>query len=594
MIYNDITVRFCGIAGDGIVTCGKVMAGACAEKGLSLIVNDNFSAEIRGMGKSTTDIRFSSHDVLSMGDGIDVLIALADTESIAELKDLKPGGFVLYADHSQSGVETPHPILAHIPEGINSYGIPLKPLSEQATNSTMARNIVAIGGFTYLLSLPPEPFLKLIAAKLGKKGNAVVEMNTKAFNLGRDFCSDNFGQPHAKLDLSDDLKPKSLVTGNQSIARGALDCGLSFFAGYPITPATRIMEIVAEELPKLGGWMLQAEDEIAAAGAVMGGWFAGKRSMTATSGPGLALMAEMLNMGVMAEIPMVIVDVQRGGPSTGLPTKVEQADLNGALYGSPGDSPRIVIAPSSGRECYTGIQLAFDLAEKYQTPVIVLSDLFLANRTVSAELKPEVDRNRSTRIRPDKNKLDDYRRYANTDSGVSPWMVPGEKGAYYTVTGLEHSEYGNPNFDADVHQSMSDKRFRKFESMKAELPAPIIRGDLDAAIGLTCWGSTLGSIEEAMEMAREKGVKSKLIQSIMINPQPEEQLQAFFDSCERIIIPEMNQQGQYASLLKSRYGIRPIEMHFAGVNPVSPKQISQKIIEVHHELTNKAPCPASA
>ena len=580
MNKKGVTVRFCGNAGDGIVTSGKIWSGASAQLGLNLMVNDNFSAEIRGNGKSTTDIRVSPEKVRSMGDGIDVLIAMSDEEAIVELKDVKDSGFVIYdCDDSEEAREN-HPLTKRIPKGVKAYPVPLKVFSNQTTNSNIGRNIVSMGALSYLVGLPTDIFVKLIEDKLLKKGKHIAQMNIDAFSLGRNFCRENFGQ-HTTLDVPDGLKPKTMITGNAAIAQGALDCGLKFFAGYPITPATTIMEIAAKELPKNGGWMLQTEDEIAAISAVLGSWFAGKRAMTSTAGPGLALMSEMINMGVMSEIPLVIANVQRGGPSTGLPTKSEQGDLNIAMYGGSGDSPRVIMAPSTCEDCYTGIQLAFDLAEKYQTPVIFLSDLFLGQQTVVNNVTPKVEKDRSTRIKPTDDALMDYNRFQSTKTGVSPWTVPGEEGAFYSITGLEHSETGNPNFDAGVHIRMQDKRFKKFESMKVDLPAPKIVGDEDAKIGLTCWGSPMGAIIEGMEIAREEGVSSKLITSIMINPQPEDEFRNFFDSCEHIIIPEMNHSGQYASLMKSRYGIRPIEVHCPGVLTVSPRQIADKIKEVN-------------
>ncbi|HUF04565.1 MAG TPA: 2-oxoacid:acceptor oxidoreductase subunit alpha [Aridibacter sp.] len=586
MKKQHATVRFCGIAGDGIVTSGKVFSGAAADMGLDVLVNDNFSAEIRGLGKSTTDIRVSPTRVRSMGDGIDALVAMSVGESIPEIKDLKEDGFVIFDCDNTPEDREEHGLSEHIPDHLGSFAVPLKRLSNENARSTIARNIVSMGALSYLLGLPPDIFTELIERKLSKKGEKVVQRNIDAFLAGRSYCDEHYG-PHTTLDTPEDTEPKKLVTGNQAVAQGALDCGLKFFAGYPITPATTIMEIVALELPKLGGWMLQAEDEIAALGAVVGASFAGKRAMTSTAGPGLALMSEMINMAVMSEIPIVIANVQRGGPSTGLPTKVEQGDLNIAMYGGSGDSPRVVMAPTNAEECYSGIQFAFDIAERFQTPVIFLSDLFLGQRTEVDLIERKIERDRSTRVKPSDEELANYHRFTDTDTGISPWVIPGEPGALYSVTGLEHSETGNPNFDAQVHLRMQEKRYRKFDTLRKELPKPQILGDEDAEIGLTCWGSVRGAVIEAMEIAREEGVKSKLIVSMMVNPQREDDFRAFFESCSEIIIPEMNHSGQYAALMKSRYGIRPREMHFPGVTPVSPRRIADKIKEVQNELATE-------
>ena len=584
MKYSEITIRFCGIAGDGIVASGKILAGACANIGLHVMVNNIYSAEIRGMGKSSATIRFSTSKLYSMGDGLDLLVGMKGKESIIDLRDVKAGGNVIYDSSVIGDVEEEDSLVSHITPEIQGHGLPIQKLANEATGTNQGKNLVAIGAICYFYSLPPEMFVDQIKSVFAHKGDHVIDVNIKAFNLGYEYFKEHYPLNN-QFEIDKTSEPRALTSGNDAIAKGALDCGLKFFAGYPITPATRIMEIAAKELPKLGGWTLQMEDEIAAIGAVLGAWFAGKRAMTATSGPGLSLMSEMINLSVMAEIPTVIVNVQRGGPSTGLPTKVEQGDLNIALYGGAGDSPRVVMAPSNSEECYSGIQLAFDIAEKYQTPVIFLSDLFLGQRTETVTIKENIDRDRCTRKKPTSEQLENFQRYQITDDGVSPQIVPGEPGAVYSTTGLEHSVTGNPNYEADVHSMMTAKRFRKFESMVSYLPEANILGDETAEIGIAGWGSTIGSILEGMELAKKQGIKTKLIKSIMIHPQHEDSFRKFFASCKKIIVPEMNYQGQYADLLKSRYGITPIEIHIPSVNPVSPLKIVQKIMEASSELS---------
>ncbi|MBI4558520.1 MAG: 2-oxoacid:acceptor oxidoreductase subunit alpha [Candidatus Hydrogenedentes bacterium] len=582
---RDISVRFCGIAGDGVVTCGRILAGACASLGLDLMVNDIFSAEIRGKGKSTTTVRFSSRIVHSMGDGVEVLVGLAGKESIEEIKDVRPGGCVIYGSSIPGDLPEDDSLAAHVPPNIHGFGVPLRKLANQATGSNQGKNIVAMGALCYLYSLPQEAFIEQLRKNFGRKSSRALEVNIKAFTLGFEYCKEHYPLSF-ELEVLDTLEPRPLYTGNDALAHGALDWGLKFFAGYPITPATKIMEICAKELPKNGGWTIQVEDEIAAISNVMGAFFAGKRAMTSTAGPGLSLMSEMIGLAVMAEIPAVIVDVQRGGPATGMPTKVEQGDLNIALYGGAGDCPRVVMAPSTVRECYTGIQLALDLAEKYQTPVIFLSDLFLGQRMVTTSIPKRVERDRCTRKKPFPGELGTYERFKITEDGVSPLLIPGEEGGFYTITGLEHTPSGNPNFESNVHSMMTEKRYRKMKAMCVDLPPADVLGDKDALIGIVTWGSTLGSVVEGMELAREQGVKSKVLKSIMINPQHEDSFREFFASSARIIVPEVNYEGQYAALLKSRYGIQPVEMHISAVDPVSPAKIANRIIEVQDELTH--------
>ena len=584
MKYSEIKVRFCGIAGDGIVASGKILAGACANIGLHVMVNNIYSAEIRGLGKSSATIRFSTEKLYSMGDGLDLLVGMVSKESIIDLHDVKVGGNVIYDTSTIGDVVEEDSLVSHITPEIQGHGLPIKNLANEASGTNQGKNLVAIGAICYFYSLPPEMFIDQIKSVFAHKEEHIIDANIKAFQLGYEYFKEHYPLNN-QFEIDKRSGSRALTSGNDAIAQGAIDCGLKFFAGYPITPATKIMEIAAKELPKLGGWTLQMEDEIAAIGAVLGAWFAGKRAMTATSGPGLSLMSEMINLSVMAEIPTVIVNVQRGGPSTGLPTKVEQGDLNIALYGGAGDSPRVVMAPCNSEECYSGIQLAFDIAEKYQTPVIFLSDLFLGQRIETVTIKENIERDRCTRKKPTPDQLENFQRYQITDDGVSPLVVPGEPGAVYSTTGLEHSITGNPNYEEEVHSMMTAKRFRKFESMVADLPEADILGDETAEIGIAGWGSTIGSILEGMEIAKNQGVKTKLIKSIMIHPQHENSFRKFFASCKKIIVPEMNYQGQYAALLKSRYGIKPIEIHIPAVNPVSPLKIAQKIMETSSELS---------
>jgi 2-oxoglutarate ferredoxin oxidoreductase subunit alpha len=584
MKYSEIKIRFCGIAGDGIVASGKILAGACANIGLHVMVNNIYTAEIRGLGKSSSTIRFSTSKLYSMGDGLDLLVGMVSKESIIDLRDVKVGGNVIYDTSTIGDVTEEDSLVSHITPEIQGHGLPIKKLANEATGTNQGKNLVAIGAICYFYSLPSEMFIDQIKSVFTHKGEHTIDVNIKAFRLGYEYFREHYPLNN-EFEIDKKSEPRALTSGNDAIAKGAIDCGLKFFAGYPITPATKIMEIAAKELPKLDGWTLQMEDEIAAIGAVLGAWFAGRRAMTATAGPGLSLMSEMINMSVMAEIPAIIVNVQRGGPSTGMPTKVEQGDLNIALYGGAGDSPRVVMAPSNSEECYSGIQLAFDIAEKYQTPVIFLSDLFLGQRIETVTIQENIDRDRCTRKKPTSEQLENFLRYEITEDGVSPLIVPGEPGAVYSTTGLEHSVTGNPNYESDVHSMMTAKRFRKFESMVEDLPYANILGDETAEIGIAGWGSTIGAILEGMEIAKKKGVKTKLIKSIMIHPQREDLFRKFFASCKKIIVPEMNYQGQYAALLKSRYGIKPIEVHIPAVEPVSPLKIAQKIMETNSELS---------
>jgi 2-oxoglutarate ferredoxin oxidoreductase subunit alpha len=352
-----------------------------------------------------------------------------------------------------------------------------------------------------------------------------------------------------------------MMTGNEAVVRGFVDAGIETFFGYPITPATNIMERLARELPKRGGRLLQTEDEIAAISATIGAGYAGARSATATSGPGLALMAEMMGLGVMAEVPSVIVVSQRGGPSTGMPTKTEQSDLNMAVYGASGDAQKIVLAPTNVEGCYRCAGKAFELAERFQTPVVVLMDLYLSNRyeTVIPPEKNPFSPN-ATKRPTGRAKKGPYQRFAAASDHISPRALPGDKGRMHTVTGLEHNEFGRPSDVPEMHMKMSTKRHAKLAGALKVDDLTICKrfgdeGKVD--VGILGWGSTFGEILEAMYAAQDEGIPCATMKVVMLSPLPAGQVSAFFDDCAHVLVPELNYEGQLANLVSGALG-RPV------------------------------------
>ncbi|MBI2912339.1 MAG: 2-oxoacid:acceptor oxidoreductase subunit alpha, partial [Chloroflexi bacterium] len=376
-----------------------------------------------------------------------------------------------------------------------------------------------------------------------------------------------------------------VMSGNDAITAGALYAGCRYFAGYPITPASDILETMAAQLPRLGGVCLQAEDEMAALASVIGASYAGVKAMTATSGPGFSLMTELLGLSSMAEIPVVIVDAQRSGPSTGMPTKLEQGDLFQALYGGHGDFPRIVVAPGSVQNCFRVTVLAFGLAEKYQCPVIILSDQSLSHRTETIE---KVDTERLSglvmqRQRPNGVEPDEYLRYQLNDNGVSPMAVPGLDAHPYVATGLEHDERGHPRLSPATHEAMTAKRFAKLAAARAEIDNEELApryGEAKADLGIIGWGATQGSIREAVDRALAKGYKVAAMHPRVLNPLPEQRLREFIGSCQQVMVPEVNYQGQFAHHLAATLGIRPLRLNKIGGLPFTPGEVFAKIEEV--------------
>jgi len=384
-----------------------------------------------------------------------------------------------------------------------------------------------------------------------------------------------------------EARKRVLLSGNEAIAMGALDAGVKLYFGYPITPATPIMEHLAGALPERGGRVTQMEDEIASIGAVLGSFYAGTRAMTATSGPGLALMTELIAHGVMSETPAVIIDAQRGGPATGLPTKTEQSDLHAAVFGGPGDSARIVTAPTNVPECYQHTLRSFLLAEKYQTPVIVLTDFFLDNR-VENVVPPRVepDAARDGNVYPDQAARGKYRRYEVSESGISPRAVPGMQGYIFTATGLEHSEKGGPDYSADNHMKMTAKRHRKIEGALSDLPRPeaFFCGER-SDVGVVSWGSTFGSALEAVRRAREKGLSAAALKVSAIFPYHARQIRDFMDQCEEVLIPELNYEGQLANLIGHIHRKNVHRLNLVTGTPIPATLILKKIEELSAEKT---------
>ena len=549
----DITIEICGSAGDGSIAAGQIFNHAMSHLGYHVMNFDSYPAEIRGFGKSVAHTRVSDRPLHTPGAHTDCLIALDDVHSIPHLAVLKDHGVVIYDSRPMDYHDEDQAVAGFIEPGMIGYGAPLRELSITALQTAKSRNIVALGVMAGLFGTPAEAFHYAIGKRFAGKPAALIEANIRAFDLGYDHGRGLEKADPVRLPAGETERTAgvSIVSGNEAAARACLDADIRLYAGYPITPATRIMEIMARELPKKGGAFVQTEDEIAAICHITGAGFAGSRAATATSGPGLSLMAECLNLAVMAEIPIVVIDSQRAGPSTGLPTKTEQSDLNMAVLGGTGDSPRPVLAPTTVEECYTLVLTAFEVASALQTPVIVLLDLFLSNRMEDVAWQ-RLSGSRFGRYHPPTLPADaaGYARYRFTDSGVSPRALPGQQGYYYVSTGLEHNEGGFPDYTAENHRRMGEKRRRKMDSLRETWPPPeTTHGHDDLEVGIIAWGSTVGAAREAIDILRAGGVRAGGLFPRLLWPLHEEALRAFAGRCRRLLVVEMNESGQYAGLI---------------------------------------------
>lgn len=581
---TDVQISICGSAGEGTIAAGDILRSALADAGYRVISFDAYPAEIRGFGKCVARLRVTTEQVYSLKEKSDVLVCLNDEHGIPHVGEVRDYGAVVYESKSIVSLAAGAHVSAHIGAAQVPYPVPIRELCERATGAIRARNMVALGFIAGLFGLASGPFARIIGAKFKGKAGAV-EANRKAFEAGQAAGAEAFKLDDVAFGKPAEGLQSVMLNGNAAVVKGCLDAGIDNFFGYPITPATTIMERLAVEMPKRGKRLVQTEDEISAMATTIGAGYTGARAATATSGPGLALMSEMIGLGVMAEVPCVVFVSQRGGPSTGIPTKTEQSDLNMAVYGSPGDAPRIVIAPTNVEGCYRCAGKAFEMAERYQTPVIVLLDLYLSNRyeTVVMPDKPPFERDCAKTA--GKHELGPgYRRFALTDDGVSPRALPGMAGGMHVVTGLEHNELGRVNEQGDNHELMSRKRHLK---LQAALDHPDFwharrmgdEGRVD--IGLLAWGSTFGECLEAMFRARAEGLRCAAMKVVMLDPFPAHEVTGFIDQCDLVLVPELNFQGQFAGLIQARTGRA---VHKYDRVPGAPMRAEDILAQMHRLL----------
>lgn len=577
---HDFTLRIAGESGEGVITIGETVARIAAREGLHLVTFRTFPAEIKG-GPCMMQLRLADRKISYHGEKVDCLVALNQFALEENLPDLKEDGVLLCEAECD------------VPESGSAYTVhkvPFERIAVREIKSRISKNIVVLGVLAHLLGIPRKSVEDFLAEKFAKKSPAILEHNVRALEKGIHFAEANIGKPDGFGIPKGNHARHLLMTGNEAIALGAAAAGLKCFFGYPITPASEIMEWLAVHLPKLGGKVLQTEDEISAICAVAGASWAGEKAMTATSGPGVSLMSEALGLLSIAEIPAVIVDSQRGGPSTGLPTKTEQSDLLLAIYGSHGDTPRVVVAPTSVPDCLSMIGLAFYLAEKYQLPVIVLLDQALSARVETVNPQMVKDFPKASRLHREVGTDGNFARYRIGNLPISPTAIPGTAGCEHMVTGMEHDEFGNFACDEATHTAMTVKRFQKLAAIGDDpltQNSCVYFGDCKAEIGIVTWGSTAGPVEEAVRVAESMGIAVQAIVPRILNPLPHRELERFFGRVTRIIVPELNFTGQLASVLRSVYRVPTMSLAKIKGVPIEPREIVAKILEAAASLDTR-------
>ncbi|WP_144902762.1 2-oxoacid:acceptor oxidoreductase subunit alpha [Halobellus captivus] len=538
-----------GEAGDGIDSTGKIFAQALSRSGRHVFTSKDFASRIRG-GYTAYKVRTAVDPVQSVVDRLDVLIALTPRTIEENLNELHEGSVIIY-DGDRTTMEN-----VEIPEGMIGLDVPLKRLAEEAGGAIM-RNVVALGAACEVSDFPIENLDSALEKRFGSKGQSLVDNNKEAARAGRDYVAEEYGHDFDyELETTD--ADYVLLNGDEAIGMGAIAAGCKFYAGYPITPATAVMEYLTGRIEQFGGHVLQAEDELSAINIALGAARAGARSMTATSGPGIDLMTETFGLVATSETPLVIVDVMRSGPSTGMPTKQEQGDLNMLLYGGHGEIPRFVLGPTSISECFWKTVEAFNLAEKYQTPVYIAADLAMAvtEQTFPPEAfdmdAVEIDRGKvvdEESVEEWQNEKGQFKAHALTDDGVSPRAFPGTDGGVHMSTGLEHDELGRRTEDTEMRVEQVDKRNRKVETARErEDFSPREFGDEESDNLVISWGSNEGAMTEAIEFLEEEGVDVRFLSVPYLFPRPD--LTDEVESAENVVVVECNATGQFADVVE--------------------------------------------
>ena len=545
-------IRLAGNSQDGIQTAGAFLARLAGRSEHDVMTYMTIPATISG-GPSIFQVRIGSGEVLSAGDEADFLVAFYQHSYQDHIGFLREGGVMLYdSDNVEPNLDDKRFVYV---------GVPITGLTVEALGGTAkdkGKNIFVLGLISKIFNLDVEKLKRIIGEKFAGKDESIVNTALMAFQAGYAYPVGNVLTKHYRFEHIPRASGRAQITmdGNQAIAYGLIAGGVRFGAGYPITPWSSIMETLRRELPKYGGIFVQAEDELAAVSIALGCSYSGYLAVTGSAGPGISLKAEAIGWASMAEIPLVICNIQRGGPSTGLPTNVEQSDLHQAIFGSHGDSPRVVLAAASVEDCFYIAIEAARIARKYSTPVFILSDTSLATR-IEAFDEPDLSK-LMVDPKPDLTPRQTHKPYPIDQ--ITQHVAPGTRildGKYPLLAGLEHDEMGHPTGSPKLHMAMTAKRRNKLRKLAEEIPVPEVFGDQEGDSLIVGWGSTYGPIHDAVALARDQGEKVGALHLRHLHPLPNG-LEKIFEKFKRIVTVEMNDQGVYgfgqlATILRARY-----------------------------------------
>ena len=579
---SEAVIRIAGNSQDGIQAIGGFLARLAGRSEQEVMTFMTIPSTISG-GPSIFQVRIGSGEVLTAGDDADVLLAFYQHSYEEHIKSLKKKGIVLYdSDHVQPK-----------PEWETDYhhvGIPISSLTVEAIGGTAkdkGKNIYALGLIARMFDLNVPKLEQLIGERFTGKDPSILNNALSAFHAGHANSPTNVLETFQFADSQKKGAPQVVMNGNEAIAYGLIAAGVRFGAAYPITPWTDVMEILRRELPKYGGTFIQCEDEIASVSMALGASFAGRVAVTGSSGPGISLKTEAIGWAVMAEMPLVVIDVQRGGPSTGMPTNIEQSDLNIATFGGHGDAPRVVLAPANVEDCFYLAIEAVNLARKYSVPVMFLSDQGISTR-IEAFTEPDLEKICQD-ISPDLTPVPACKPYdLAAKDGLTRHVKSGTQildGKYPIATGLEHDENGHPTGSPKLHLQMTAKRRKKLQALAATLPLPKIYGPSEGKVLLVGWGSTEGPNREAVDRSRAAGDSVSSIHLRHINPLPNG-LENIFSGFSHIFVVEMNDEGLYgygqlAAVLRARY----CEAKIQGINKTDG--LTWKVREILEGIKSK-------
>jgi 2-oxoglutarate ferredoxin oxidoreductase subunit alpha len=556
---HDVVIRLAGNSQDGIQTIGGFLARLAGRSDQDVMTYMTIPSTISG-GPSIFQVRMGSGEILSSGDQADILVAFYQHSYDSHINSLRPGGVLIY----DKDFVVPKPD----DRRFTAVGIPITSATVEAVGGSAkekGKNLFVLGLITRIFDLEVAKVAGLISERFGGKSEDIVRNAMLAFDAGYGTPADNLRDCLYRFETAPVRttgRPQVTVDGNLALTYGLIAAGVRHGAGYPITPWSTIMETLRTELPKYGGIFVQSEDELGAIGYALGFAYSGRLAVTGSSGPGLSLKMESLGWAVMSEMPLIVINVQRGGPSTGMPTNVEQSDLMQAIYGSHGDAPRVVLAPKDVEDCFYIALEAGRIAREYSTPVLILTDQALATRieafdepdlaTVMADPKLDVNP-RGADFQP--YPLDRITRHA-------PPGAPIATGKYPTVSGLEHDELGHPTGNPGLHMKMTAKRRNKIKALGASLPVPEVYGDPEGDVLVVGWGSTWGPIREAVNQLRAAGMTAGQLHLRHVHPLPPG-LDGIFGRFKKVLVVEMNDEGLYgfgqmAMLLRARHALPSI------------------------------------